>query len=203
MARSATVIRINRSLIRVVRLGRCRGQESQRFWNIGRWNIGRWVGRFAVERQIVFAIVLMQVGIGILLFAVNFAQQFTDNRGVYRVSIRRAILDCRKPAEFCSPRRERCFSGSSPMTLTKTLASRISGVTSTPMTVTSLTRGSRISVRIADATTSRIASAAFNIRRLVTVGLGGKWNQNITVGKISPTFERLLRFGKLPAHHPV
>ena len=48
-----------------------------------------------------------------------------------------------------------------PMIETCTLACRISGDTSTYVTVTSCTRGSRRSVRMAMLTTSRIASAAF------------------------------------------
>ena len=53
------------------------------------------------------------------------------------------------------------------MTETWILACRMSGETSTAVTVTSRTRGSFRSVKIAMLTTSRIASAAFCVRREV------------------------------------
>ena len=84
------------------------------------------------------------------------------NRGVFLVSIRLAIFCCKKPALLRSPCSDKLSCFWSPITLTITLASRMSAVTLTPTTVTPCTRGSRISVTMAEATTSRIASAAFN-----------------------------------------
>jgi len=88
-------------------------------------------------------------------------------RGVYRVSMRSESLCWRNPAAFWSPRSDRFCCVSSPMIDTWTLADRMSGATSTNVTVTLRTRGSRSSVRIAMLTTSRIASAAFRSRRAV------------------------------------
>ena len=87
------------------------------------------------------------------------------NFGVCRVLMRSAILPCKNPAEFCNPTSDSRSSFSSPRTLIMTLASRMSGLTLMPSTVTSPTRGSRNSVNMALATTSRIASAAFSCRR--------------------------------------
>ena len=97
----------------------------------------------------------------------SFVNDKLKSRGVSGLNPR-CDPTLQKACSILKPRRESCSCDSSPIILTAICASRISGLTFTPTTVTSCTRGSRNSVRIDAATTSRMASAAFNKRLLVT-----------------------------------
>src|SRR5689334_4445862 len=85
--------------------------------------------------------------------------------GTVRVVSARAARDRRKPAALCSPSSARVFSASSPGTLTMTRAWERSLLTSTAVTVTKPTRGSRTSRDRLSVMTCRSVSAICSGRR--------------------------------------